>query len=81
MSLTFYVLLAKILLLPPKYEIIMVPSNHLFFTKLLLVKFDSFLSKVIALPTIAITIVVALAILEKLLFLKGNKIYYFAFLW
>ena len=78
----------KILLLPPKYEIIMVPSNHSFFkycdsniglfsiapckvitlnplcilfciSSLLL--FDGSLSKVIALPTIAIAIVVALS--------------------
>ena len=78
-----YVQSAKILLLPPKYEIIMVPSNHSFFqycdsniglfsithckvitlnplcilfviSSLLL--FDCFLSKVIALPTIAIVV-------------------------
>ena len=76
----------KILLLPLKYEIIMVPSNHSFFNiaiaildffLLLLVKlsllilfasflvsvlcffFDGFLFKGIALPTIAIAIVVA----------------------
>ena len=71
---------AKILLLPPKYEIIMLPSNHSFFQycdsniglfliapckvftpKLLCIFFDGFLSKVIALPTIAIAIVVALS--------------------
>ena len=80
---------AKILLLPPKYEIIMLPSNHSFsniaiaildFSLLLLVNlsplilsasflvsvlcffFIGFLSKVvIALPTIAIAIVVTLS--------------------
>ena len=76
---------AKILLLIPKYEIIMVPSNHSFLgyrnigllsiapfsvitlnplcihlVSVLCFFFDSFLSKVIALPTIAIAIVVAL---------------------
>ena len=75
---------AKILLLPLKYKIVMLPSNHSFFaildfSLLLLVKlslliffgaflvlvlcffFDDSLSKVIALPTIAIAIVVALS--------------------
>ena len=72
---------AKILLLPSKYKIIMLPSNHNFFnisiatldfSLLLLVKLSLlipfgissfFLSlyKVIALPTIAIAIVVALS--------------------
>ena len=71
---------AKTLLLPQKYEIIMLPSNYSFsntgiaildFSLLLLVKLSLFilfasflvsvLSKVIALPTIAIAIVVALS--------------------
>ena len=59
---------AKILFLPPKYEIIVVPSNHSFFFSIApckvitlnpfrissLLLFDVSLSKVIALPTIAI---------------------------
>ena len=74
--------LAKILLLPPKYEIIIVPSYHSnrniglfsiapckvivlilfasFFASVLSFFFDGFLSKVIALPTTAIAIVVAI---------------------
>ena len=77
---------AKILLLPPKYEIIMLPSNHSFFIhrniglffiapfKVIILNplcilfgisslliFDGSLSKVIAHPTIAIAIVVALS--------------------
>ena len=70
--------LAKILLLPSKYEIIIVPSNiaiaikdfsllilvklsllHPFLYQFSLLLFDGFLYKVIALPTIAIAIVVA----------------------
>ena len=71
---------AKTLLLPPKYEKIMVPSDHSFFfwsfapcklsllilfasffVSVLFFFFDGSLSKVIALPTIAIAIVVALS--------------------
>jgi hypothetical protein len=70
---------AKILLLPTKYEIIMVPSNHSFFQYCdsniglfsitpckvialnILLLFLIALPKVIALPTIAIAIVVALS--------------------
>ena len=73
-----YIQSAKISLLPPKYEIIMVPSNHSFFSitlfkvitlnplyilfgiSSLLLFFYGYLSKVV-LPTIAISIVVALS--------------------
>ena len=85
---SIYIQSAKILLLPSKYEIIMLPSNHsffqycdsnielfsiapckvitldplcIFFVSVLCYFFDGFLSKVIALPTIAIAIVVALS--------------------
>ena len=83
-----YIQSAKILLLPPKYEIIMVPSDHsnfqycdsniglfsiapckvitlnplcIIFVSVLCFFFNGSLSKVIALPTIAIAIVVALS--------------------
>ena len=84
--------LAKIVLLPPKYEIIIMPSNHSFFQycesnirlfsiapckvitlltlfasfflSVLCFFFDGSLSKVIALLTIAIAIVVALSRLK-----------------